>query len=173
LLRLVATLSRTEEGAAPGPETILTRANEELCHHNPFGMFVTLFFGILDVVAGELQFCNAGHTGPYVVSPAGVLPLGGGRNKPVGIRPTVTYTSTAAKLGPGDCLFLFTDGITESMDAAGAFFSEQRLERTLASLTGQGPRAIVDAVLDAVRDFSTATPQSDDIAALALRRVTC
>jgi len=55
---------------------------------------------------------------------------------------------------------------------AGGFFLEERLERALESLAGQAPRAIVEAVLGAVREFRAAAPQSDDIAALAIRRVT-
>ena len=173
LIRLVATLLRTPMGGAPGPDEIITRVNEELCRDNPHSMFVTLFFGMLDPASGELRFCNAGHTVPYLVSPGGTLvPLEGGRAKPVGIRPTLSYQSATSKLAPGDYLFLFTDGITESMDGGGVFFSEQRLERTLESLAGQTPRAIVETVIAKVREFAGAAPQSDDIAVMALRRVT-
>ena len=172
LIRLVATMLRTAAGGAPGPEAIITRVNEELCRDNPLGMFVTLFFGMLDVVSGELDFVNAGHPVPYVVAPGRVVPLHGARAKPVGIRPTLTYEPATTKLAPGECLFLFTDGITESMNEAGGFFLEERLERALESLAGQAPRAIVEAVLGAVREFWAAAPQSDDIAALAIRRVT-
>jgi len=173
LIRLVATLLRTPMGGAPGPDEIITRVNEELCRDNPHSMFVTLFFGMLDPASGELRFCNAGHTVPYLVSPGGTLvPLEGARAKPVGIRPTLTYQSTTSKLAPGDYLFLFTDGITESMDGGGVFFSEQRLEGALESLAGQTPRAIVETVIAKVREFAGAAPQSDDIAAMALRRVT-
>ena len=120
LIRLVATMLRTAAGGAPGPDTIIARVNEELCRDNPLGMFVTLFFGMLDVISGELHFVNAGHNVPYVVAPGRVVPLHGARAKPVGIRPTLTYAPTTAKLAPGECLFVFTDGITESMNEAGA-----------------------------------------------------
>jgi sigma-B regulation protein RsbU (phosphoserine phosphatase) len=173
LIRLVATLLRTPTGGAPGPDEIIARVNEELCRDNPHSMFVTLFFGMLDPASGELRFCNAGHTVPYLVSPGGTLvPLEGARAKPVGIRPTLSYQSATSKLAPGDYLFLFTDGITESMDGGGVLFSEQRLEGTLESLAGQTPRAIVETVIAKVREFAGAAPQSDDIAAMALRRVT-
>jgi sigma-B regulation protein RsbU (phosphoserine phosphatase) len=173
LIRLVATLLRTPMGGAPGPDEIITRVNEELCRDNPHSMFVTLFFGMLDPASGELRFCNAGHTVPYLVGPGGTLvPLEGARAKPVGNRPTLSYQSTTSKLTPGDCLYLFTHGITESMEGGGVLFSEQRLEGTLESLAGQSPRAIVETVIAKVREFAGAAPQSDDIAAMALRRVT-
>src|SRR6185295_3081979 len=140
LIRLVATLLRGAGGAAP-PHQIIARVNEELCQDNVQGMFVTVFFGMLDSASGELRFCNAGHNVPYVLGPTGaVAPVHGTRAKPLGIRPTLGYASDTAKLEPGDCLFLFTDGITESMDGSGAFFSEERLESTLRSLAGQCPR---------------------------------
>jgi sigma-B regulation protein RsbU (phosphoserine phosphatase) len=131
-----------------------------------------VFLGILDPVSGALAFGNAGHTAPYVLSPSGgVTALGAARGKPLGIRPTLTWETGTCKLRPGEGLFLFTDGITEAMDPAGALFSEERLEAALAPLTGSAPRAVVDGVLDEVRRFAAGAPQSDDIAALALRRV--
>ena len=171
LIRMVATLLGST-GSAVAPHEIIARVNEELCQDNAHGMFVTLFFGMLDPASGELRFCNAGHGVPYVLRPGpAVTPLSGTRAKPLGIRPTLLYTSDTAKLEAGDCLFLFTDGITESMDGSGAFFSEERLEETLRSLAGRAPRAIIDEVLASVRAFAGTAPQSDDIAALALRRV--
>jgi sigma-B regulation protein RsbU (phosphoserine phosphatase) len=171
LIRLVATLLRGAGGDA-APHQIIARVNEELCQDNVHAMFVTVFFGMLDPASGELRFCNAGHNVPYVLGPTGsVVPVSGTRAKPLGIRPTLLYASDTAKLAPGDCLFLFTDGITESMDGSGAFFSEERLEATLRSLAGQAPRAIIEDVLASVRAFAGMAPQSDDIAALALRLV--
>ena len=172
LTRLVATLVRGPDGSPPGPSEILARVNAELCRDNAQSMFVTVFLGILDPVSGALAFGNAGHTAPYVLSPSGgVTALGAARGKPLGIRPTLTWETGTCKLGPGEGLFLFTDGITEAMDPTGALFSEERLEAALAPLTGSAPRAVVDGVLEEVRRFAAGAPQSDDIAALALRRV--
>ena len=171
LTRLVATLMRGPDGGSPSPSEILARVNAELCRDNEQGMFVTLFLGILDPLTGALAFCNAGHTAPYVLHPrGGVSALDGVRGKPLGIRPTLSWESSTAALAPGDGLFLFTDGITEAMDPAGALFSEERLEAALASLTASSSRAVVQGVLDEVRRFAAGAPQSDDIAAMALRR---
>ena len=172
LMRLVATLVRGADGAPPGPSEILARVNAELCRDNAQSMFVTVFLGILDPASGALAFGNAGHTAPYVLSPSGgVTALDAARGKPLGIRPTLTWETGTCKLAPGEGLFLFTDGITEAMDPAGALFSEERLEAALAPLIGSAPRAVIAGVLDEVRRFAAGAPQSDDIAALALRRV--
>ena len=172
LTRLVATLMRTPDGSPPGPSEILARVNVELCRDNEHGMFVTLFLGMLDPMSGKLACGNAGHAAPYLLSArAGVSALAGARGKPLGIRATLTWESTTAALAPGDGLFLFTDGITEAMDPAGELFSEERLEAALAALAAAAPRAVVEGVLDEVRRFAAGAPQSDDIAAMALRRV--
>jgi len=173
LIRLVATLLRLPNGAAPEPHEIIARVNEELCRDNEHCMFVTLFFGMLDPARAEVRFCNAGHNAPYIISPRQrVVPIIGTRGKPVGIGAALPYSSTTCKLAPGDCLFLFTDGITEAMDAGGTFFSQDRLEKTLDSLVGEAPRTVVDAIIAKVGEFTGAAPQSDDIAALALRLAT-
>ena len=173
VIRLVATLLRTQASDTSGPAAIIARVNEELCRDNALGMFVTLFFGMLDTDSGELHFVNAGHTVPYIVAPGRVVPLPGARAKPVGIRPMLSYAATTARLAPGQCLFLYTDGITESANPDGAFFSEEQLAQVLESHARESPRGMVDAILRAVREFSGAAPQSDDIAALALRWVAC
>jgi sigma-B regulation protein RsbU (phosphoserine phosphatase) len=163
-LRLAATL------APAAPHQVVARANAELCLDNRHGMFVTLFLGVLDPVSGTLAFCNAGHNAPYVVSGAsGVVPIRGPRGKPLGIRPTFAYETGEQRLAPDACLFLFTDGITEAMDAAGELFGEERLEAALRSLASEPAGAMVRGVVEAVRAFAGAAPQADDIAAMALR----
>jgi sigma-B regulation protein RsbU (phosphoserine phosphatase) len=108
---------------------------------------------------------------PYIVSGAnGVVALDGPRSKPLGIRPTFVYETGTRKLDPGDCLFLFTDGITEAMDPAGEWFSEERLEETLRSLAGEPASTVVGKVIARVREFAATAPQADDIAAMAIRR---
>ncbi|MGH8634004.1 MAG: response regulator, partial [Burkholderiales bacterium] len=70
MIRLVATLSRTPAGAPLEPDRIIKKVNEELCLDNRHGMFVTVFFGILDPATALVSFCNAGHNPPYIVSRA-------------------------------------------------------------------------------------------------------
>jgi sigma-B regulation protein RsbU (phosphoserine phosphatase) len=172
LARMVVGLLRPPTGAVTAIEDIVARVNRELCRDNAHGMFVTLFLALLDLATGRLEYVNAGHNVPYLVAPGtGVVALAGPRCKPLGIRAGFAFASGTATLEPGACLFLFTDGITEAMDADGTLFSEERLEATLAPLAGQPPRAVVDAVIAAVRGFAGAAPQSDDIAAMALRIV--
>jgi phosphoserine phosphatase RsbU/P len=170
MIRMVATLTRAQPGMPLEPDRIIKKVNEELCLDNRQGMFVTMFFGILDPATALVSFCNAGHNPPYIVGANGVAALDGPRSKPLGIRPTFVYETGTRKLGRGDCLFLFTDGITEAMDPAGDWFSDERLQETLRSLAGEPASTVVGKVIASVREFAATAPQADDIAAMAIRR---
>ena len=172
LIRLAAALLRPANGAPPQPHEIAGLVNEELCRDNGRCMFVTMFLGMLDPISGELRFCNAGHPAPYLLSRyRGVTALPGGRGRPLGIQPAAAYECGTVNLAPGECLFLYTDGITEAMDTGGALFSEERLEAALRAATVEDAVEVVAAVMGRVRSFAGSAPQSDDIAAMAVRFV--
>jgi serine phosphatase RsbU (regulator of sigma subunit) len=171
LIRTLANLMRGANGAIPEPHEVVARMNEELCQDNPHCMFATVLLATLDLGSRQLSFCNAGHPPPYVVGPAGLTTLQAPRGKPLGIRRSFTYGTTTRQLEVGDCLFLFTDGVTEALDANGQLFSEPRLEEVLRSVAEGSTQSVVTAVVDAVRRFAGDAAQSDDIAALAVRLV--
>lgn len=146
----------------------MSEANRLLATHNTACMFVTLFYGVLDLKTGALRYCNAGHNPPYL------LRAGGGRlvldatGIPLGIDEAADYRIAETALAPGDVLFLFSDGITEASDAAGSQFGAARLERMLEEVRDRSATALVRGVLDAVAAFAAGAEQSDDITCLAL-----
>jgi sigma-B regulation protein RsbU (phosphoserine phosphatase) len=170
LIRIATELMRGRDGAA-GPAEIIGRVNRELCQNNNDMMFVTLFFGMLNPATGELAYCNAGHNPPYCISDGALATLDEGKGIILGVRPQATYQTGTLTLGPGEALYLFSDGVTEAHDAASTLFSEERLEAVLRAAAGQRSHAVVDAVSDALKSFVGAAPPSDDITMLALRRV--
>jgi sigma-B regulation protein RsbU (phosphoserine phosphatase) len=173
LVRMVATLlPGAGSGRRPAPHEVVARVNSELCRENGSLMFVTLFFAMLDLPTRTLTYCNAGHNPPYLVDArGGVAPFHEGRGHPLGIRPDARCSSASRPLSPGDCLYLFTDGITEATDSGGRLFEEHRLEACLRATAGAPVREIVEHSIARVRDFAGDTPQSDDIAAMAIRLV--
>ena len=68
-------------------------------------------------------------------------------------------------------IYLYTDGVTEAANRKDELFMEERLETILRATAGRPTSAIVNAVTNAVRSFANGAPQSDDITALAIRRV--
>ncbi len=172
MIRLVATLCRMPDGKPMEPHHIIEKVNEGLSQENEQGMFVTVFLGILDPATATLSFSNAGHNLPYLLRASNdVSALDSARGKPLGIRPTFTYQSRSLKLASGDGLFVYTDGITEALNAASELFSEQRLEEALRSLARASASEMVNGVMERVRGFAANAVRSDDIAAMALRFV--
>ena len=172
MIRLVATLYRLPGGASMEPHQIIKKVNEDLSLENGQGMFVTVFLGILDPATAMLSFCNAGHNLPYLLRPTdGVSLVTGARGKPLGIRPSFTYSSESLKLAPGDGLFVYTDGITEALNAVDMLYSDERLEEVLRSLGAASASEIVTSVMQDVRTFAAGAVQADDIAAMSLRFV--
>jgi sigma-B regulation protein RsbU (phosphoserine phosphatase) len=151
------------------PARVLARINDDLAANNPSSMFVTLLCGLLDTATGRLTLASAGHPPPLL------LPLGGAprwtglvTGTLAGIEPSLPQRAIAIQLAPGDRVLAFTDGVTEAMNEQGQLFGEARLLAAAAS-SAPGAQAVLDAVGSAVRAFAGATPQSDDIALLAVQ----
>jgi sigma-B regulation protein RsbU (phosphoserine phosphatase) len=144
--------------------------NAALGEQNSSSMYVTLFYGVLNTRTGELQFGNAGHNPPYVISIDGTLrPLKKKSGPMLGVWDGFDYQTLKDRIAPGECLLLYTDGVTEAVGKSGEFFSEQRLERLLATNAIERPDRMVQLLLSAVQDFSKGVPQADDVTILSLR----
>jgi sigma-B regulation protein RsbU (phosphoserine phosphatase) len=157
------------QGLEPGE--LLARVNEDLSTENDSCMFVTVFCGILDIAGGEVAWASAGHN-PPVLARAGAAPeyLPTHREPVAGAMPGLAYTTERFTMAPGDTLFLYTDGVTEAMNAEGGLFGEDRLLERLASLpAGNTAREMIEAVGAAIGAFTGGAEQSDDITMLALR----
>ncbi len=152
----------TTKGMAPGE--ILTAVNRELGEGNASCMFVTIFCGILDIRTGEVTFANGGHNLPFLVyrhREATMLEANPGLV--VGVMEDFVYETDKLRLEPGDAIFLYTDGLTEAMDKAGAFFSEERLAEQLAASKGKPAPQLLADIMAGIASFSQGAPQSDDI----------
>jgi sigma-B regulation protein RsbU (phosphoserine phosphatase) len=154
------------------PGAVLDRVNRSLCRDNDAGMFVTAVAGVLDLASGELVFALAGHEPPVLVpatSPPKVLPAEGGRV--LGLIEASDFPLNRIRLGPGDAVVLYTDGVSEAQDPSGGFYGVERIVETASSLRHAAAPALTAGLLEAVRDFAGEAPQSDDITILTLRRL--
>jgi serine phosphatase RsbU (regulator of sigma subunit) len=161
---------KSESGRTIDPGLTLRDANRLISADNEAMMFMTTFYGILDLKTGNLTFGNAGHLPPYLIeSPRGARALAAEAGVPLGVVDEYPFEPVQLKLAPGDAIVLYTDGVTEAADADTNLFGEQRLEAVLAAHVGESCDSIVGAVFEAVQRFAGDAPQADDIAVLAVR----
>ena len=162
------------KGSAIGmgsPGDVLSEVNSQLAENNEAMMFVTLLYALFDPETGSLTYSNGGHCNPLVVHPDGSsteLPLTGG--VALGVMPGLEYQEDHTNLNPGDTLVLYTDGVSEAMNAEGEEFGVERLQQLFANQPPTSARMAIEAIMQAVSDFAEGTPQSDDVTCLVLRR---
>ena len=154
------------------PEECINKANELLCMESANNMFVTVFYGIYNVKAGELRYCNGGHNAPCIIHSDGRTELMKVEpNFIVGALGGMTYKGEKTTLEKGETLLLYTDGVTEAVNPSMEEYGEQRMIDTLSTQTAHTCRETIDGLLQSVRDFAGEAEQSDDITILALKRL--
>ena len=164
---------RTVSAHESVPNRIMMTINKTLAGMNKRHMFVTLFVGVLDLPTGRLLYCNAGHDAPLLVG-AGVGQLPCDANIPVGFMPSWKYTLQEARIYTGTTIFLFTDGLTEAMNANSDQFEMTRVNEVANKALAQHqqePRQIIDQMTDAVHHFVDGAEQSDDLTMMAIQYI--
>jgi len=172
-MAVTRSIFRTVSAHESMPDRIMTTINKTIADMNKRNMFVTLFVGVLDLPTGRLHYCNAGHDAPLLVG-VGVGELPCDSNIPVGFMPQWDYSLQEAQIFPGTTIFLFTDGLTEAMDADNAQFQIERINdvaaRALANQQ-QEPRQLIEQMTDAVHRFVGDAEQSDDLTMMGIQYI--
>ena len=164
---------RTVSAHETMPNHIVETINKTIADMNKMNMFVTLFVGVLDLPTGLLHYCNAGHDAPLLVG-AGVGELPCDSNIPVGFMPDWEYTLQEAEIYTGTTIFLFTDGLTEAMNAENEEFQMDRITdvatKALANQQ-QEPHQLISLMTDAVHAFVGEAEQSDDLTMMGIQYI--
>ena len=164
---------RTVSAHESMPDRIVTIMNRTIADMNKNHMFVTLFVGVLDLPTGRLRYCNAGHDAPLLVG-AGLGELACDANIPVGFMPNWNYSLQETQIFTGTTIFLFTDGLTEAMNADKALFQMERVnDVAFQALTvqQQDPRQLIARMTEAVHQFVGDAEQSDDLTMMAIQYI--
>ena len=171
-MALCRSLLRSIAGRGVSPGEAFEQTNRMICEDNRTDLFVTLFYGVLDLKTGQFDFATGGHNAPYQFSSDGrvsVLPTQDARGTIVGVVPEIAFTTATTHLQPGDGLLLYTDGVTEAWSQDNQMYLEQGLEAFLSRAYVGSVESIVLGLLDDVKAFTLGTHQSDDLTVLALR----
>jgi phosphoserine phosphatase RsbU/P len=156
-----------QAAASAGPADTMARVNHGLLVRAVDARFATAFFATL-TADGRLACCNAGHNPPFLLTGDGVRRLEAG-GLVLGLFPQATYEQELVQLAPGDTVVVFSDGVSEALDAAGAEFGDERILAALQAARSERPQAMLTALLDSVQQFSKGVPQNDDVTALVVR----
>lgn len=170
LMSSVEMALRVDAVTTSHPNHLVQNLNQVLNEITDSGRYVTLFYGKLDVARSELEYTNAGHLPPLLLrqsSPAPIfLDVGG---TVVGLFEQSNYEAARVRLEKGDVLVLYTDGVTETTDAAGEQFSVDRLMALVRDSPNQTAHELVNTIVNAVAQFRGDKDLEDDLTLVVVR----
>jgi len=150
------------------PSDLCARVNRADLPHVGGNRFITFFYALLDAPARRLAYVNAGHNPPFLVHRDGSCSRLREGGPVLALVPDWDCRQGMVELAPGDCLVLFTDGITEATDARGEEFQEERLIALVTTHRHLRPGAIREKIMAALREF-TGDKWNDDATLLIMR----
>jgi sigma-B regulation protein RsbU (phosphoserine phosphatase) len=151
------------------PGEALTRTNEMILSDARSDLFVTMVFADLSPV-GRVTYANAGHNPPLVVRATGEVERLHPHGMALGVMPEVIIRDQQIRLENGDLLVLYTDGVTDALDARGREFGLERLEQAAVANRRSTADGIVAAIQDAVHEFVGDEPPFDDLTLVVAKR---
>jgi len=171
---LMANVQATLRGQAltsPSASVCVARANKLLHMSTSSEKFVTLFYAQLDPEAHTLTYCNAGQDNPFLFS-TGKEPVRLGTGGIVlSIMEEFPYQEDTVSMTPGDCLVIYSDGITEAVNLDQVQFGEGRIAEVVSTHRLESASAIIDAIVDAARAHAGSAAQADDMTIVVLKRL--
>ncbi len=134
-------------------------------------MFVTVWLGILELSTGKLTASNAGHEDPVIYRKDGIFSrMKTEHDLVLGVMENIRYRDAEMRLGKGDKLFVFTDGVSEATDADNRLFTTDRMLAALNENREKTPGEILEGVHRRVNEFVGEAPQFDDLTMLCVER---
>ena len=165
LMAVTRTQYRTLAAHYDSPAKIVSSINDSMDEINENNMFVTFFCGVLDLKTGHMDYCNAGHNAPYILTDA-IRELAVEPNLPLGVLPGINYVEQSVEMKYDDALFLFTDGLNEAENIRHEQFGESGIRAVLH--TRRSAQGQMDAMKAAVAAFVGEAEPSDDLTMLFL-----
>ena len=170
-MALARSTVRASVGQGRSPAESIAHANRLICADASDGMFVTLCYAQLYPDSGELAYVNAGHPAPlHYRATTGELRELSVHAGPLGIDDTMRFECRSTQMEPGDFVFMYTDGMTDALNAAGEDFGKARLLRVVAAGRRDSADALCESVVQALTQFIGDAPPADDATFVVVRR---
>jgi sigma-B regulation protein RsbU (phosphoserine phosphatase) len=170
---ILRSLTRASADQDPAPGRLLGRINgllyEEL---SKVEMFITAQVALLDAAAREVTLANAGHCPALLSGPGGRVDAFSPEGMPLGVLPDTLFEETRIQIRGGECLMMYTDGVTETVCTGGGMFGQKRLMEWLARsvAAGQHPETMREMLLRALAGFQGDSTLRDDQTFVILSR---
>ena len=163
-MMMAKSMLQTQAAAGNSPREVLETVNRLICENNKEKMFITVWFGILDLETGLLTAANAGHEYPILKTPGGEYELVKDKHGFVlGGMKRMKYTDYTLAMAPGSKLFVYTDGVAEAMNAQKELFGLERTLQALNAAKDAPPEGVLRSVDEAVARFAAGAEQVDDL----------
>lgn len=165
----IQAMLKSELNNGNGIHTTLQNMNRQLVDAISKDKFATLFFGVFDSAVNEFEYATAGHNYPILMTKDGnfqCLQTGG---PALGLHSGSTFRTDKIRLNPGDFIFFYTDGVTETMNAQRQEYGERLLLNVLSNSRALGPQDILDAVLVDLDKFQHKQSSNDDRTMMVLK----
>ena len=170
-MAVTRTLIRAAAVESDSPASTLEHVNDLLLDNSQNGLFVTTFYGILSLKDGQLSYTIAGHNPPLIISHQRneIIPLKKG-GVALGALPDIQLSDHELVLNPGDCLVLYTDGVTEAFNLHDQMYGDDRLIRILKTQIGENASTVLAIIETDLAEFRDGAPLSDDTTMLSICR---
>ena len=170
-MTVARTLIRAQMLSSISPGHVLKMVNRHLLRETPDGLFVTAIYCTLDIKTGELIYANAGHNLPYLFhfgeNKLEILPKGG---IALGVIANPDYPDSKYKFNPGDFLFFYTDGLTETFSPNGDDFGIERLVQIINTNLIESPSGLLSIIEEDLASFRGNVPPEDDVTLMMIQR---
>ena len=170
-MTVTRTLIRATAMESVSPAETLNHVNDLLLVNSQNGLFVTTFYGILSLEDGKLEYTIAGHNPPMLIrqESQNVIKFKRGGTA-LGALPDISLSKNTQTLEPGDCLVLYTDGVTEAFNEHNQMYGDDRFLRLLSSKIGKSASQVIQAIKSDLVEFRDNANLSDDTTILAISR---
>jgi sigma-B regulation protein RsbU (phosphoserine phosphatase) len=148
----------------------LTNCNRLMYLSTPHDRFATLFYGRLDLRSNILTYCNAGHERPYHLGNDGNVQRLTTGGLAVGILEEFDYQDDIVTLRCGDMVVIFSDGVTDMINARDEAFGEERLEKIFMAGLDLSAQELVDLILTEVKNHAGNEPAFDDVTVMVIKK---
>jgi sigma-B regulation protein RsbU (phosphoserine phosphatase) len=161
---------------AGDPSQMLREINDDLVpflSQTGLPVFASVFYAVIDTRAGTVRYTNAGHPSPYVLRRASgtVESLRLSDPEPAaGLEGDFVYTEKQVAFGPGDGLFMFSDGLFEAANPEGEQLGEPELMAAVQKHVALRGGGLIDAVLARATEHAGEAKFDDDICVLLVER---